>query len=142
LQFSARSAKGNVVTTNTQKGLGRPAWLPGATAIFAFLACNGMFVLVAFLSFFGIAIAVNPHIQAGLISLFALLAFGFVLMAYGQHHDRRPLILLVIGAIVLIGSMYIYFNKIVESLGLVALIVSAVLSWRAGKVRTHSTGPF
>jgi len=128
------------MTTDTQKDSGKPGWLPGAAAILAFIACNGVFVLVAFLSFFGLAIAVNPHIQAGVISLFALLTFGFVLMAYRQHHVRGPLILSVIGAIVLVGSMYIYFNKIVESAGLLALIVSAVWSWRAGKVRTHSSG--
>ncbi|MFN0039380.1 MAG: MerC domain-containing protein [Burkholderiales bacterium] len=128
------------MTTDTRNNLAKPGWLPGVTAILAFVACNGVFVLVALLSSFGIAIAVNPHIQAGVISLFALLTFGFVVMAYRQHHVRGPLVLSVIGAIVLIGSMYIYFNKIVESLGLLALIVSAVWSWRAGKVRTHSTG--
>ena len=127
------------MTAETQKNSGKPGWLPGAAAILAFVACNGVFVLVAFLSFFGIAIAINPHIQAAVISLFALLTFGFVLMAYRQHHVRGPLVLSIIGAIVLVGSMYIYFNKIVESFGLLALIVSAVWSWRAVKSRTHSS---
>lgn len=128
------------MTTDAHKNSGNSRWLPGATAILAFIACNGGFVLVALLSFFGIAIAVNPHIQAGVISLLALLTFGFVLIAYRQHHVRGPLILSVIGAIVLLGSMYIYFNKIVESAGLLTLIVSAVWSWRAGKSRAHSGG--
>ena len=124
------------MTTDTQKNSGKPGWLPGASAVLAFIACNGVFVLVAFLALFGIAVAINPHIQAGVISLLALLTFGFVLMAYRRHHVRGPLILSVIGAIVLVGSMYVYFNKIVESLGLLALITSAVWSWRAGKSRT------
>ena len=128
------------MNADTQKQPGKPGWLPGAAAILAFIACNGVFVLVAFLSFLGIAIAVNPRIQAGVISFLALLTFGLVLMAYRQHHVRGPLILSIIGAIVLLGSMYIYFNKIVESAGLLALIVSAVWSWRAGKSRTHSGG--
>jgi hypothetical protein len=42
----------------------------------------------------------------------------------------------IVGAVILVGSMYIYFNKIVESLALLALISSAVWSWRAGKIRT------
>ncbi len=126
------------MTTDTQKDLGKLGWLPGATAILAFIACNGLFVLVAFLSLFGVAIAVNPHIQAGVISLFALLTLGFVLMGYRQHHVSGPVILSVVGAVVIVGSMYIYFNKIVESLGLVALIASAVWSWRVSKDRTRS----
>jgi hypothetical protein len=35
--------------------------------------------------------------------------------------------------------MYIYFNKIVESLGLLALIVSAVWSWRVSRARAAIT---
>jgi hypothetical protein len=121
---------------NRLREICRLGWLPGATAILAFVACNSVFVLAAFLSLFGMAIAVNPHVQAGVISLFALLTFGFVLMAYRQHHVRGPLILSIVGAVILVGSMYIYFNKIVESLALLALISSAVWSWRAGKIRT------
>ena len=135
-----RRVKGKAMTTDAQKSSRRLGWLPGASAFVAFIACNGVFALAAFLSFFGITIAVNPHVQAGVISLFSLLTFGFVLMAYRQSHVRGPLILSVIGAIVLVGSMYVYFNKIVESAGLLALIVSAVWSWRAGKSRTHSSG--
>jgi len=128
------------MNADTQKQPGKPGWLPGAAAILAFIACNGVFVLVAFLSFFGIAVAVDPHIQAGVTSVLALLTFGFVLIAYRQHRVRGPVILSVAGAIVLVGSMYIYFNKIVESLGLLALIVSAVWSWRASKSSTRSSG--
>ena len=128
------------MNADTQKQSGKPGWLPGAAAILAFIACNGVFVLVAFLSLFGIAVAVNPHIQAGVISLLALLTLGFVLMAYRQHQVRGPVILSVAGAIILVGSMYIYFNKIVESFGLLVLIVSAVWSWRASKSSTRSSG--
>jgi hypothetical protein len=59
------------MTTDTQKDLGKLSWLPGAAAILAFIACNGLFVIVAILSLFGITPAINPHIQAAAISLFA-----------------------------------------------------------------------
>lgn len=119
--------------TSTKTSSGSLSWLPGAAAVLAFIACNGLFVLVAIFSLFGIAIVVNPHIQAAVISLFALLTLGFVVLNYRQHRVAGPVIMSVIGAVIIISSMYIYFNKIVESIGLLALIVSAVWSWRASK---------
>ena len=121
------------MTGETDSAAGKLGWLPGATAIFTFVACNGVFVLVAFLSAFGITIAINPHVQAGVISLFAALTLAFVFMGYRTHHVRAPMIMSAIGAVLVIGSMYIYFNKIVESVGLLALIVSAIWSWRASR---------
>ena len=127
------------MTTDTQKDLGKLSWLPGAAAILAFIACNGLFVIVAILSLFGITIAINPHIQAAAISLFAVLTLGFVFLGYREHHVPGPMILSVIGAVLIVGTMYIYFSKIVESLGLLALITSAVWSWRASKACVRST---
>ena len=120
------------MTTDAQKDSRKLGWLPGATAVLAFIACNGAFILVAVLSAFGMTIAINPHIQAAVISLFALLTLGFVFVAYRQIRIRGPVILSVVGAVLVVGSMYVFYNKIVESLGLVALIASAVWSWRAG----------
>jgi len=127
------------MSTETSRDPGKLSWLPGATAILAFVACNGLFVLAAILSAFGITILINPHIQAGVISLFAALTFAFVFLGYRTHSVRGPMILSTIGAVLVIGSMYIYFNKVVESLGLLALIVSAVWSWRAHRACAVAT---
>jgi hypothetical protein len=130
------------MTTDTQKDSGKLSWLPSAAAILAFIACNGLFVIVAILSFLGITIAINPHIQAAAISLFAVLALGFVFLGYREHHVLGPTILSVIGAVLVVGTMYIYFSKIIESLGLLALIASAIWSWRASKACVRlSVGP-
>jgi len=125
------------MTTDTRKDPGKLSWLPGAAAILAFIACNGLFIIVAALALFGITIAINPHIQAAMISLFAALTLGFVFLGYREHHVLGPMILSAIGAVLIVGSMYIYFNKIVESIGLLALIASAVWTWRAAKARDH-----
>lgn len=127
------------MTTNTQKDSGKLGWLPGAAAILAFIACNGLFIIVAILSVFGITIAINPHVQAAVISLFAVLTLCFVFLGYRKHGVLGPMILAVIGAVIIVGTMYIYFNKIVESLGLLALIASAIWSWRASKASVPST---
>ena len=108
-------------------------WLPGAAALLAFVACNGTAVLVAMLTVFGVTLVINPHVQAAAISLFALLALAFVFLGYRRHRTMGPLLLASVGAILVVGTMYIAFNKIIESLGLLALIASAVWSWRASK---------
>lgn len=126
------------MTTDTQDGAGKLSWLPGAAAVLAFISCNGLFIVGATLALFGITIAINPNIQAAAISLFAVLTPGFVFLAYRKYHVLGPMILSAIGAILIVGTMYIYFSKIVESIGLLALITSAVWSWRAAKACVHS----
>jgi len=127
------------MSTESQEKLWKLKWLPAATAILAFIACNGVFLIVAMLSTFGIVIVVNPHIQAVVISLFAVLTLGFVFVGYRRHHVAGPMILSAVGAVLVVGSMYIYFNKIVESLGLLALIVSAMWSLRVSRARAAIT---
>jgi hypothetical protein len=123
------------MSTESQEKLWKLKWLPAAMAIVAFIACNGVFLIVAMLSLFGIVIVVNPHIQAAVISLFAVLTLTFVFVGYRRHYGAGPMILSAIGAVLVVGSMYIYFNKVVESLGLLALIASAVWSWRVSRAR-------
>ena len=122
------------MTTDTQKGPGKMGWLPTAAAVLAFISCNCAFILVGILAVFGITIAINPHIQAAVISLFTLLTVCFVFLGYRKNRAAGPLILSMLGAVIVVGTMYIAFNKVVESVGLGVLIASAVWSWRAGRV--------
>jgi hypothetical protein len=126
----------------TQESSDKLTWLPGATAILAFLACNGTVAIVAILSLFGLSIVINPHIQAAVISLFALLTLGFVFLGYREHHVVGPLILSAVGVLFIIGTMFITFSKIVESFGLIALIVSAIWSWRVSKAKAPPIAAF
>lgn len=127
------------MTNETTKESGKLSWLPAAAAILAFIACNGAFMLVAILAVFGITIAVNPHVQAAVISLFTVLTACFVILSYRKHRVLGPIVLSMLGAILVVGTLYISFNKIVESIGLLALIASAVWGWRAGKVPARPT---
>jgi hypothetical protein len=121
--------------THTRDVFRRLTWLPGAAAILAFVACNGAILIVLMLSLFGVTIAISPHIQAAAISAFAVLTPGFVFLDYRRHHMLGPLALSAAGAVIIVGTMYISFSKIVESLGLLALIVSAIWSWRVSKAQ-------
>ncbi len=102
-------------------------------AILTFIACNGVFILIALFSAIGITLVINPHVQAAAISLFALITLVMVFIAFRKSKIRGPLILCAVGAVTVIGTMYIHYDKIIESVGLLALFVSALWSWRVSK---------
>jgi len=107
----------------------KPGRLAPLFAIFAFLACNGGILLIAALSALGISISINPHLQAALISLFSLVALLLVFRDFRDHRGIGPLILAALASAILIGTMYIHFDKLVESLGLLALFAATLWSW-------------
>ncbi len=109
----------------------RSSQLAALGAVLAFIACNGLFIVIAVFAALGITLVINPHVQAAAISLFALITLTMVFVAFRKNKLRGPLILCAIGAVTVIGTMYIHYDKIIESVGLLALFVSAIWSWRA-----------
>jgi hypothetical protein len=120
-------------TAETDKGSTKTGLIATAVAILAFIACNGLFILVAVLSSMGIILTINPHAQAAVISLFALVTLIMVFISYRKNKTRGPLILCVVGAITVVGTMYIHYDKIIESVGLLVLFISALWSWRVAR---------
>jgi hypothetical protein len=104
-------------------------------AIFAFIACNGLVILVAVLSFIGVSVSIDPHIQAAAISFLSMVTLGLVFRGFKQNRMVAPLILAAAATLTLLATMYIHFNKIVESLGLLALFASALWSWQINRAR-------
>jgi hypothetical protein len=98
-------------------------------AVLVFLACNGTFILIVALSAIGISISINPHLQAAAVSLFAVVTLVLVFIDVKKHQNLGPLILAAVASATLIGTMYIYFNKIIESIGLLELLIAAIWSW-------------
>lgn len=74
------AADNRTVTT-----LRKTAWLPGAAAALAFLACNGPLLLVGLLSLLSVTLVINPHIQSAIISIFSVLTLAFVFWGYRLH---------------------------------------------------------
>lgn len=107
----------------------RLAFYSGVAALFAFIACNGLILATAVLAVFGITLSINPHVQAVLISLFAILTSILIFKGFRQHHKVGPLILACTGALVIILTMYISYDKLIESIGLLALVSSAIWNW-------------
>ena len=102
-------------------------------AVFAFLACNCTIILLAVLSAIGISISINPHLQAAAIALFAVVTLLLIFRDCKNYKVPGPLILAAIASATLIGTMYIHFNKIVESIGLLELFIAAVWNWQLSR---------
>ena len=102
-------------------------------AVLTFLACNATLILIATLSAIGISISINPHLQAAAISLFAVVALLLVFRDFKKHQNLGPLILAAVASVTLVGSMYIHFNKVVESMGLLALFIATIWSWQLSR---------
>jgi len=119
-------------TDSTEKPHGR---LAAVFAIFTFITCNGLVILVAVFSIIGITISINPHIQAAAISLFSIATLTLVFREFKKNRIIGPLILAAAATAILIGTMYIHFDKIGESFGLLALFASALWSWQASRIQ-------
>jgi len=102
-------------------------------AVLAFLACNCTFILIAALSAIGISFSINPNLQAAAISLFAVVTLVLVYIDVKKHQNHGPFILAAIASATLIGTMYIHFNKVVESIGLLELFIAVIWSWRLSR---------
>ena len=115
-----------MVSEGESKPARKFAFYSGVAALLAFIACNGLILVIAI---FGITLSINPHFQAILISLFALLTSVLIYKGFMQHHKIGPLLLAGIGALVIILTMYISYSKLIESAGLLALVVAAGWNW-------------
>ena len=127
--------------TDKTEILRKIAWLPNLSAILALISCKGTVLMVAMFPLLGFTISINPHSQAVIISLFSLLTLLLVFVNY--RNIRKifgPLILAVVGFSIIVGTIYTAYVELIETIGLLALIVSALWSWRNSKSEIASSG--
>ena len=117
-------------SSNTRKAGAR---LPLIFALLAFIACNGTILLIGVFSAIGISVSINPHLQAAAISLFAIVTLALVFRDFKQHKNLSPLLLAALASFTLVGTMYIHYNKVVESIGLVVLFAAALWGWQVNR---------
>ncbi len=99
--------------------------LPGMTAILAFLVCNSFGTLAAMLASLGIAVEITTHLHAAVISLLVISTAALVTLRLRGLRRYGTACLAVTGAILVVGTMYVAFDKTVETLGLMALLAAA-----------------
>lgn len=96
--------------------------LASIMAVAAMLACNAAAPLVAVAAAFGFTIVINPFLQALTVSGLAALAAILVAIGERQHQLRAASVLAILAAAVVSFTMFVAFNKVVETLGLLALL--------------------
>lgn len=109
-------------------------WWPGACTILSIVACYGALAAVGLLSLMGIAMTIEPGVQAVVISAFAMLAAAALFAGYRRHRVFWPFVLGMLGAALILWAMFGSYNRVVEAAGFMALIAAAIWDWRAAKV--------
>jgi len=129
----------NDMTTYKTVMLQKLAWLPNLTAILALISCKGVVLMVAMFPLIGFTVTINPHLQAVVISLFALLTLVFVFVNYKKIRKIfGPLIMAVVGFSLIVGTIYVAYDELFETIGLLVLTVSAIWTWRCSKTEIAS----
>ena len=106
------------------------AWASNVASILTFLTCKGVLIVAALFPLVNFTNALDQDLQAAVISVFALLTLGLIFRNYRAcHHVVAPVVMAAFGTILVVGSMYIMYNSIVESVGLVVLMSSAIWNW-------------
>jgi class 3 adenylate cyclase len=73
----------------------------------------------------------NPHVQAVLMWMLASITVVAIHRDQARHGDRRPLYIAVGGLLVLIGTLYVYWNVLVLFLGYMLLLFAAFANQHA-----------
>jgi hypothetical protein len=117
----------------------RSTWIAGVGAILSILACYGTFALIAILSLMGITLAVNVHVWAAAIVVFAVVALLGMALGYRFHRNFSPLVIAALGTLLVVLSMYgtkfledtVGLNpRVVELVGFAGLLIAAIWNWR------------
>lgn len=128
--LDGKQAPGEEDTSTTTRGSNPLEWAGVLSALLAILACYGTSLVILGLSLLGATLAVDEGAWAAAISFFALLAFLGVAPGYLRHRRVAPGGLALIGASLVIWSMFGDYDWRTELGGLGALVLAAFWDWR------------
>ena len=77
------------------------------------------------------AISLNPHFQALLMWVFALVAVFGIARDRRQHAQLLPLAVAILAFAILLGTLYAFYDPRLEILGYVTLVIAAFLNQNA-----------
>lgn len=111
---------------------------PFAFGMLAFLgaglslaACFAEILITTFAPMVGLAVlAVNPHAQAAVMSVFALLGVIGLVRDSGNYASKIPLATGVFSFLLIAGTMYTYYDVRILMMGYTLLVVAAFLNQR------------
>jgi hypothetical protein len=108
--------------------------LTSLATVISILACYGTLAFVSLLSLFGLSLNIHEGAWAGVITLFAWLAFIAVAINFRRYRALGPLLLGAAGAVLITWVMFVSFNRIIEIAGFAGLITAALWERRLKKI--------
>lgn len=81
----------------------------------------------------------NPHVQAVLMSLFALVAVYALAKDRTQHEEGLPIKLAILGAVLVVGTLYTFYDSRILILGYIFMIAAAFLNQHGLLKRLYRT---
>lgn len=119
----AKSLRNKVEQAATRYG-----WLAFIGPVVSLAICYGSIILHKV----GLeAATLNPHVQAVLMSFFALVAVYALAKDRKQHDQGLPIKVGVLGAALVVGTLYTFYDARILILGYVFMIVAAFLNQHA-----------
>ena len=100
------------------------------STVTAMLACYGTIAAIGLMAALGIAISVNAGVQAGVITLFAILAAVIIVVNGVQKRYLGPPLLALTGTGIICWVMWGRYNWMLELVGFLALLGAAYWDWR------------
>jgi hypothetical protein len=100
--------------------------LTGWATGLSILACYGTLAFVSILSLIGVTINIHEGAWAGVITLFAWLAFGGVAINFRRYHAAGPLVVAAVGAVLITWAMFASYSRVIEIAGFAGLISAAL----------------
>jgi hypothetical protein len=108
--------------------------LTSLATVISILACYGTLAFVSLLSLFGLSLNIHEGAWAGVITLFAWLAFIAVAINFRRYRAPGPLLLGAAGAVLITWVMFVSFNRILEIAGFAGLVTAALWERRLKKI--------
>jgi len=106
------------------------AWQAGMAIGLAIVACYGAAFAVAILAAFGVSVALNQHLWAGLIVSFMIIALIALARSWRRHRRIWPLALAAGGGMLIVWIMYGSYSRQIELVGFLLLSLASVWDWR------------
>ena len=82
---------------------------------------------------------INPHVQAAIMTLLALIALLGLYLDRRRHGGNLPLVVGVVGVLIIVGTLYVYYKPEIEFTGYLVLIVAVFLNQNTQLKRLNAT---
>ena len=121
----------------TKGNLSDGGWVPHLWTGMSIAVCYFKAISAATLPRLGVDWNINPHIQAVLMWVFGLLAVIAIYRELHKHGDKRPTYISITGFIVMVGTLYTYYDVVILFLGYLLLLIGSFANQKATYDKLH-----